>query len=137
VTFGTPQEVIQMRYFEIILSLIVVIFPVLFRLIFNRLPLESLRVGREVNNIRITNVESVSGDNNVRNVEQLISQKTASETPEEFITNLTLNSRDLAKSMYSRSGVYLLIGVLIAFSGLAFFYLQTTTIVNGTDGTSL
>nr|WP_147334352.1 hypothetical protein [Vibrio cholerae] len=126
-----------MRYFEIILSLIVVIFPVLFRLIFNRLPLESLRVGREVNNIRITNVESVSGDNNVRNVEQLISQKTASETPEEFITNLTLNSRDLAKSMYSRSGVYLLIGVLIAFSGLAFFYLQTTTIVNGTDGTSL
>lgn len=137
VTFGSPQEVIQMRYFEIILSLIVVIFPVLFRLIFNRLPLESLRVGREVNNIRITNVENVSGDSNVRNVEQLISQKTASETPEEFITNLTLNSRDLAKSMYSRSGVYLLIGVLIAFSGLAFFYLQTTTIVNGTDGTSL
>jgi len=139
VIYGPSSDLFQMRYFEIILSLIVIIFPVLFRLIFSRLPLESLRASREVNNIRITNNHgNVSGDKFISsNVEQLISKKTSSESPEEFLTNLTLNSRELAQSLYSRSGVYLLIGVLIAFSGLAFFYLQTTTIIDIKDPTSI
>jgi hypothetical protein len=39
----------------------------------------------------------------------------------------------IADRIYSRSGVYLLIGVLIAFSGLTFFYLQTLPLAPGKD----
>jgi len=134
-----PIDVIQVRYFEFLISIVVVIFPVLYRLIFNMLPLETLRRRRELISREVVHDQIALNkwEEHSENLESLISRKTSTESPEEFLTSLTLNSRQLAKGLYSRSGVYLLIGVLIAFSGLAFFYLQTTRLAGDIDTTKL
>ncbi|MGK4361001.1 hypothetical protein ACSMFQ_16120 [Ectopseudomonas chengduensis] len=134
-----PIAVVQERYFEFLVSIIVVIFPVLYRLIFNMLPLESIRRRREIISFEVSRDERRLNKNNEHgeSLDDLIAQRTSSETSEVFLTSLALSSRQLAKNLYSRSGVYLLIGVLIAFSGLVFFYLQTTTLINQPDATSL
>jgi hypothetical protein len=132
-------EIIQVRYFELLASIIVIIFPVLYRLIFNMLPLETLRRQREIisREIEIDNNKLKKRYSHSESLDSLITKRTNTETPEEFLTSLALNSRQLAKGLYSRSGVYLLIGVLIAFSGLIFFYLQTTRISSSTDTATL
>lgn len=134
-----PIVVVQERYFEFLVSIIVIIFPVLYRLIFNMLPLESIRRSRERISFEVSRDERRLNNNNEHkeSLEDLITQRTSSETSEVFLTSLALSSRQLAKGLYSRSGVYLLIGVLIAFSGLIFFYLQTTALIKQPDATSL
>ncbi|MGR4021566.1 hypothetical protein [Vibrio harveyi] len=125
--YGVTPELLQARYLEIILSLLVMMFPILYRLIFNKLPLESIRESRRarvelIQNEKLTGVVSGATED-VKEFQQKLADP---ETPEKYIYSLVLSSKELAQSMYSRSGVYLLIGVLIAFSGLAFFYLQTS-----------
>jgi hypothetical protein len=134
-----PIVVVQERYFEFLVSIVVVIFPVLYRLIFNMLPLESIRRRREIISFEVSRDERRLNKNNEHeeSLDDLIAQRTSSETSEVFLTSLALSSRQLAKGLYSRSGVYLLIGVLIAFSGLVFFYLQTTALIKQPDATSL
>jgi len=134
-----PITVVQERYFELLVSIVVVIFPVLYRLIFNMLPLESIRRRREIVSFEVSKDERRLNKKNEHeeSLDDLIAQRTSSETSEVFLTSLALSSRQLAKGLYSRSGVYLLIGVLIAFSGLVFFYLQTTTLTKQPDATSL
>lgn len=102
------------------------------------LPLETLRRRKELISFEVRKDERriLKNNENEENLDNLIAQQTSLEPSEVFLTKLTLSSRQLAKSIYSRSGVYLLIGVLIAFSGLVFFYLQTT-ITNRPDATSL
>lgn len=43
---------------------------------------------------------------------------------------LAKSSKDISEGLYTRTGVYLFIGVIIAFSGLAFFYIETATQTN-------
>lgn len=120
---ASPLEVVRERYFEFLVSITVVIFPVLYRLIFNMLPLETLRRRKELISFEVRKDERriLKNNENEENLDNLIAQQTSLEPSEVFLTKLTLSSRQLAKSIYSRSGVYLLIGVLIAFSGLVFF----------------
>lgn len=134
-----PIVVVQERYFEFLVSMVVVVFPVLYRLIFNMLPLESIRRRREIVSFEVSKDERRLNKKNEHeeSLDDLIAQRTSSETSEVFLTSLALSSRQLAKGLYSRSGVYLLIGVLIAFSGLVFFYLQTTALTKQPDATSL
>jgi hypothetical protein len=49
---------------------------------------------------------------------------------------LATQSASTARGIYSRAGVYLLVGVGIAFSGLAFFYLETGTLKGNSDVTA-
>ena len=134
-----PIAVVQERYFEFLVSIVVIVFPVLYRLIFNMLPLESIRRRREIVSFEVGKDERRLNKktDNEESLDDLIAQRTSSETSEVFLTSLALSSRQLAKGLYSRSGVYLLIGVLIAFSGLVFFYLQTTALTKQPDATSL
>ncbi|HBK7260949.1 TPA: hypothetical protein LNF46_003413 [Vibrio cholerae] len=125
--YGMTPNLLQTRYLEVILALLVMMFPILYRLIFNKLPLESIRESRRARVKIIQNEEVTSVVSGTAKGVKEFQQKLAShETPEGYIYSLVLSSKELAQSMYSRSGVYLLIGVLIAFSGLAFFYLQTS-----------
>lgn len=132
---GIGIGIVQDRYFEILLSIMVIVFPILYRLIFNMLPFESIRrINEEAYNHSSEKNRKFS---EYKNVDSLMSKKTSTETAEEFLSNLTVNSKKLAQGLYSRSGVYLLIGVFIAFSGLAFFYLQSTRVNKQQEAMSL
>ena len=48
-----------------------------------------------------------------------------------LLASLADESKRLSTALYTRSGVYLIIGVLVAFSGLGFFYLQTLSLPDG------
>ena len=130
-----PYEVISIRYFEILGGIITIIFPILYSLIFGAFPLENLRNRKrdkslsyiktgKINSSTISEKLELNSDLN-----KLLTKEVKAETSEEYFTNLVLGSRRLASSLYSRSGVYLMIGVLIAFSGLVFFYLQTSALL--------
>lgn len=125
------QYILQDYYWDVIIAGLVLIFPVFFKLIFGFLPLELIRSNREqqkqpsVINIRgdyVVSSPSKASDK----ADQLDSIITKSSlTGKELLLNHAESSRNLAKGIYGRSGVYLLVGVLVAFSGLAFFYSQT------------
>lgn len=141
---ASPNEIFSVRYFEILGGILAVLFPVLYSLIFGALPLENIRRGREERKLYspreyIKSEESPDTKSSSReyNLDELIARETIAESPEDYIANLVLGSRKLAKGLYSRSGVYLMIGVLIAFSGLGFFYLQTSTLLSEKDPATL
>jgi hypothetical protein len=46
-----------------------------------------------------------------------------------LLSALTTRSADTAASIYSRAGVYLVVGVLVAMLGLAYFYIATSQVV--------
>lgn len=145
ITFvATPSEIFSMRYFEILGGILAVIFPVLYSLIFGALPLENIRRGREERKLyalrehsRVEASPDTNSSSREYNLDELITKETIAESPEDYFANLVLGSRKLARGLYSRSGVYLMIGVLIAFSGLGFFYLQTSALLSEKNSASL
>lgn len=126
-------EILSKRYFDVLFGLLAVAFPIIFQLIFSSLPLQSIRtkrIGRRfvLSSKPEANEGKYKSDDrnefeNIRfaNIDENISI-------ERLLASYSYESDKLAKNIYSRSGVYLLVGVLVAFSGLIFFYLQTTVI---------
>lgn len=123
-------RVIAQRSADIVLFAAVLMFPLVFKLIFNVLPVEFIR--------RRQALRSIDGDpalsdneSNMKKAEASVlsgahssvdlSQLSASELFSLYATS----SRNLSQGLFNRSGVYLLVGVIVAFSGLAFFYLET------------
>jgi hypothetical protein len=123
-------RVIAQRSADIVLFAAVLMFPLVFKLIFNVLPIEFIR--------RRQALRSIDGDpalsdneSNMKKAEASVlsgahssvdlSQLSASELFSLYATS----SRNLSQGLFNRSGVYLLVGVIVAFSGLAFFYLET------------
>lgn len=47
------------------------------------------------------------------------------DTAEYYLNGLIFSSRSLSKSIYNRGSLYLMIGLMCAFAGIAFFYSQT------------
>ena len=92
-----PVTVVQERYFELLVSIIVVIFPVLYRLVFNMLPLESIRRRRDITYFEVSEDERRLNKKNEHEeiLDGLITQQTSSETSEVFLTSLALSSRQL------------------------------------------
>lgn len=144
----------QEYYGDLLISFFVVMFPILFMLVFGSLPLEALRrrrydsvrYGAEVAELKRVGTNSpheVPSGTNTQHVEHPTAPNGTpnspppSHTADALVFNLAKSSKNLADSIYSRSGVYLLVGVMVAFSGLAFFYLQTSSTFNTTDLTGL
>ncbi|MBS1687828.1 MAG: hypothetical protein JSS96_03825 [Bacteroidetes bacterium] len=129
-------------YTDILFAILVFIFPFLFKLIFSALPFEYVRDKRrdgilhdnllDKNIIReksISNYNLITDAINHKNIH--INTEQSSTDKEEILLEVFLSkSRQIAEKLYSRSGVYLLIGCLIAFAGVLFFYFQTTTLHN-------
>ena len=101
------------------------LLPFLCKLIFGILPLELLR-------LKFTRPPGITVPSAVldRESDQVDPQRKWIPTTNdalERLQRLASASKQIADKLYLRSGVYLLIGVLIAFSGLAFFYYQETS----------
>jgi hypothetical protein len=119
-------------YWDVVIAGLVFIFPVVFRLIFGLLPLEFLRQSR-LRSQRPSSVINIGGDylggplpgTEPTQTGQLNGSPAATVPAHALLLEYARSSRQLAKSIYGRAGVYLLVGVLVAFSGLAFFYAQT------------
>ena len=141
-----PLTVISVRYVEFLLAFLTFFFPWIFRLIFGALPLESIRRKRAQRQLETTDRlhESSSGVD-IRNAEirvlsdAMSTDDLASSSATKLFAYYAANSRRLSQSIYSRAGVYLMVGVFVAFSGLAFFYAQTVQISppSATDGLPL
>ncbi|EKT4451373.1 hypothetical protein QEL87_002682 [Pseudomonas putida] len=115
-------------YWDMIIATLFTIFPIFFRQIFSSYPLEFLMKGRTFSHESVINI---GGDyiapRDVNRFDGQVSSPHLSSGVEALIGQAE-RSRKLAKDIYGRSGVYLLLGVLVAFSGLVFFYTQTTTL---------
>ncbi|MDU9394712.1 hypothetical protein [Pseudomonas sp. zfem002] len=135
--------ILQEFYWEIIAAGLVLIFPIFFRLIFGLLPLEFVRFSRQqkirpsVINIGGDYVVSASENSSFEPTQAGGAPAASSLTGKDLLLNHAANSRNLAKGIYGRSGVYLLVGVLVAFSGLAFFYSQTVGLAQPTEANTL
>lgn len=106
----------------------VIFFPILFKLIFGALPFEFIRMTwRDSGFIKtMINNPSHPGKREIHNQSHI--KNTDERTSIDFLlllSNYAADSRRISEGIYGRAGVYLMLGVLVAFSGLAFFYTQT------------
>ena len=121
-------ETIAHFYLDILAGVLICSFPVLFRLTFGLLPLEYLRLAR------LTAPRASNAARKTAPTEKPLPSRAAvfsgpvlnhDSNPNEILVELARSSRQLSDRIFTRAGIYLIVGVLIAFSGLGFFYLQT------------
>jgi hypothetical protein len=125
-------EIFTMVYNKFLISLFVGIFPILFKLIFGKLPIEMLRERGKTPSKSSTNV---TGDNIVVNVingtDDGVSNK--NDVNEDYPMFCINQSSTLCERIFTRSGVYLLVGCLIAFIGIGIFYSPLFSVTKSPD----
>jgi hypothetical protein len=124
--------ILSERYSQVIFALMVLLFPVLFDLIFGAYPIEHLRRAREltfaVDDSERSKYDPKKRKTDVPTISDSISGGEFSNfSALELFAYYAASSRRLSQSLYSRSGVYLLVGVFVAFTGLVFFYMETSS----------
>lgn len=115
---------LQENFGLIIVSTLFILFPIFFRQIFSSFPLEFLLKGKAFHQASASlehNVPPRVGDG----LDGSHAKRSRVASGADLLFDQAENSRNLARSIYGRAGVYLLLGILVAFSGLAFFYIQT------------
>ena len=114
-------------YLDVLAGVLCLIFPILYRLIFGLLPLQHLRLARLTAPERAAEARIIV--ERVPATPERVSRPSYSLTkdtePLAVLAQLTQSSRNLSDRIFTRAGIYLIVGVLIAFSGLIFFYTQT------------
>ena len=114
-------------YNQFLLGALLILTPVLFKLIFGKLPLEYLRSKREgTQEIKIQDSH---------NINVVVNQQTNEEELEKYNIQCINESKAIAERVFTRSGVYLLVGCLIAFIGVAIFYSPIFQQTSSTDVT--
>lgn len=119
---------IEAHYFELLLGALVALFPFVFYQIFGKSPLHAIRT-RQTDSEKQNIV--IHGDGNVIQVSKDNAAKMESEAAKnttQLLFQLAKNAEVLSNKIYVRSGVYLIFGVLIAFSGIAYFSLQSISV---------
>lgn len=143
---GAFRFVVQEYYLDVLVSVLIFIFPSLYNLIYGELPIErTRRVQKQRDSIsELTASDDAINGNSTKDVTKYKSIKieTIPILERETIVEPHLLEIYLAKSqkvsdkIYNRAGAYLLIGCLIAFAGVLFFYFQSIAIhatINITD----
>jgi len=111
---------------ESMVGFLICIFPILVRLIFGELPFELIRnlIRKPRNNFEIKSDKNVS----IENLQILRGGKKelsigdeVEEEPNVLLTQIK-EATQISEKIYTRSGVYLLVGCLIAFVGVFIFY---------------
>jgi hypothetical protein len=111
---GTGTDFFLEFYNEILIAILVFLFPLIFKQIFNKLPFEFLRSKK----MSEQEFKIEGSDNTI-----IINKKQSVISVENnLLAKYAKESKDISEKIYSRSGVYLLIGCLIAFTGVAIFY---------------
>lgn len=119
-------------YTEILFAILAFLFPYLFKLIYDELPFEFLR-NRNKKSRAFIKPDLPQEDDYPLNKSK---EESKIEPTEKNIEELHLldiylrKSQNVADKIYSRGGAYLLIGCLIAFAGVLFFYFQSINLHN-------
>jgi hypothetical protein len=108
------RDFIMEFYNQFLLGTLLLLIPILFNLIFGKLPIEYLNSKRE--GVHKINIQDS------RNINVVIQQPKSEDLNEDYNLQCINESKTIAEKIYTRSGVYLLVGCLIAFIGLAIFY---------------
>lgn len=132
-TSGMSKFIFEYYYLDLLLTLIVFLFPYLFKLIYTEFPFQSLREKRidriiEKSKSKIYSSREISITQN-----KLYSHEGKMKFELDIIKEYQNQAEKLATQIYSRSSVYLLIGCLIAFGGVGFFYFQSISLFKDTD----
>ncbi len=131
--------ILSERFTALQLSALTLMFPIAFKLIFNALPFEALRARLHAPKERdYAGIEMLDIHHAVADFQPLYAHESADFFPRRSKGNdrgalSVLNgyvgeSKQLSSAIYNRAGVYLLVGVLVAFSGLVFFYTMASRI---------
>lgn len=126
-----PYLIFKELYLDLLISVIVLLFPLLFRLIYAEFPFQYLRNKRlkdlsekgKTTNIIINDTKSETTVNYENNT---VTVKNQNEL--DILNSYLKQSQKLSEQIFSRSSAYLLIGCLIAFAGVGFFYFQSVYI---------
>jgi hypothetical protein len=110
---------------DLFVAALIVLIPIVFQLVFQVLPLEAVRVGYsrrgspfeqdKAKRVRVARRQVGSPEETIP----------ASHNSVSLLQDMAERSDSIAEKIYTRAGVYLLFGVMIAFSGLGFFYVET------------
>ena len=112
-------------YYQFLLAVFILLFPTLFKLIFGQLPFEYIRSKR--NSTQDIKIESIN------NSTVIFEKNDMTENQLSYAEKCILESKSIAERIFSRSGVYLLIGCLIAFTGISIFYSPLFATITSTD----
>jgi hypothetical protein len=124
---GFRPEFFLNFYNQFLFAVFIVLIPLLFNLIFGQFPIEYVRNKRNFSQgIKIENSNNINVV--IENDEKLLSELT-------YVENCINESKNIAERVFSRSGVYLLVGCLVAFTGVAIFYSPLFSITPSTDVT--
>ena len=131
-SFNRPpiMQLVSDSDIDILAAVIVSLFPFLYQLVFGMLPLEHLRVIRATfaGGQQKEGEATISEDNQEGpiSVGIVFDPNMASDSnPEQVLAALVKSSTTLSRRIFARAGIYLILGVIIAFGGLLLFYLQT------------
>jgi hypothetical protein len=126
---------------DALLVVITLLFPLSFYQVFGKAPLQSIR--DKVNPKKNWSFPTPNAFHTAlkkrldfqKSKQALRSYKEHQKIPttSEFLFQLTKNTDELSNKIYTRSGVYLLFGVIIAFSGVLYFSFQKVSIPPKSD----
>lgn len=117
------EAIIFSYYNQILVGITLALFPILFKLIFGKLPFAYIRNLRE-KTFESKNIQINDNSNGNSNIKVVISQNEIVTEYEDdsYFFKCIKESKTISEKVYTRAGAYLLIGCLIAFLGVALFY---------------
>lgn len=121
------EDIFFSYYNQFLLGIFIFLIPILFKLIFGKLPFEYLRSKREK-----TSEVSVSTEINT-DVDVVQSEPIQGNAKCNLFEQYINESKFISERTFTRAGVYLLIGCLIAITGIAIFYSPYFGTSNSTD----
>ncbi|MGG6349142.1 hypothetical protein [Pseudomonas putida] len=115
---------VQESFGQVIIATLFVLFPIFFKQIFSSFPLEFLLKGKAFQQASVS-LEHTAPPRAGDGSDGSHAKRSRLASGTDLLFDQAESSRNLARSIYGRAGVYLLLGTFVAFSGLAFFYVQT------------
>ena len=145
--WGKPFMIFAEFYFDLLLTLIVLLFPFLFKLIYGEFPFQHIRTVRlkrvVINQNKTTELPKQNTAIDKEDKSETLDNTKTEDIIEHTVSELNIievylkQSQKLSERIFSRSSAYLLIGCLIAFAGVIFFYVQSfyvkTTVTDFTE----
>ncbi|MCU5130692.1 hypothetical protein OCA18_19790 [Bacillus cereus] len=123
--FGIERIFLE-YYGQTLISILILIFPVLFKLIFGNFPIEAIRNRRidlkEISKLRNETKRINTKETNSKKQNSIKDDKVEDKQEIHILLQYVMEADILANKIYNRAGVYLLVGCLIAFGGIFIFY---------------
>lgn len=122
-------KIVPDYYLDIVFACLILVFPLCYKVVFGLYPLQRVRYVRQALRTREGTGDAELLPRSIEVEEAVGNRLIKMDDSHPLLAHLADESRRLSANLYTRSGVYLIIGVLVAFSGLLFFYLQSLNLV--------